>query len=279
MAFDAAAYFSGLTANLVGFLVDPKNLPAIGATVVSMGSAVSAMISQGDAKKKAAMADLRAKQAEERANEAHERMKTVQAETLQAGLNGEIMKWGTEAIELFAEAQSVMESRGIILRGEAFAARVAAVQARVSAAVDKGRLYFPNDSADLIGLERPFANRGYRPPILDALVLAFEELRRVDREGATPAAVEAGALFQARRAFVSELQRTVDPRRRQYVLENLKETRAERQEKDEVSWEGVAPVVEKFEERFGKGAFWADRPRPRSQIQADMFAARDRTGG
>ena len=153
--------------------------------------------------------------------------------------------------------------------------------ARISGYIDQGRLFFLNDSSDLVGLDRPAAMRGYRPPVLDAALLVYQELTLLDAGEATQAKVEAAAIFEMAPAFISELQKALDPRRRRAVLDRLVSNRKEEEAEvaaltaeanavDTVNWDGVTPVVDEFEKRHGQGSFWKDRPRPRSQVVREM---------
>jgi hypothetical protein len=191
---------------------------------------------------------------------AEQRLRLMQEEELRASLDRQVIDWGAEVINALTDAERVARTRTHPSFGEAREH----LMSRLSALVDRGRLFFPNVSHDLVGLDRPFANRGFRPPILDAIMLVHERVRRLDPAGgADLVQADGGQLFEARRAFVSELQRALDPRRRKVLLENLADSSRSQSLSDDVVWDSVDHLVTRFEEQFGEKSFWRDPPKPR----------------
>lgn len=237
--------------NLIEYLTDPANLGSILATVGSAAFALVSYVSQLQASRKA--------------EETERRLELVQKEGLRASLDAQVIRWGNVVIDMLAEAERVSRSRTRIADPIVWDDLRDNLVSRLSACVDQGRLFFPNVSHDLVGLDRPFANRGYRPPILDAIMLTHERLRRMDHAVASMEQ-DTSALFHARRAFVSELQRALDPRRRDLIFDNLADnTRLEARGED-VHWESVKGLVAEFENEHGAQSFWRDPPRPRREL-------------
>lgn len=233
------------------YLMDPANLGSILATVGSAAFALVSYVSQLQATRKA--------------EETERRLELVQKEGLRASLDAQVIRWGNTVIDMLAEAERVSRRRARTPDPQAWDDLRDNLVSRLSACVDQGRLFFPNVSHDLVGLDRPFANRGFRPPILDAVMLVHERLRRMDP---APASIErdGNALFHARRAFVSELQRALDPRRRDLIFDNLADnTRLEARGED-VHWDSVKGLVAEFEGEHGQQTFWRDPPRPRREL-------------
>ena len=184
-------------------------------------------------------------------------------------MRAEMMGWGARSIDAMAQAHTwlLRQSRG----WPAAEDERLQLQTTISALVDLGRLYFPNHSSDLPKpefLKRSPANRGFRDPILDALMLAYEELGRWpgEREAAGAAAVN---VFRARREFVSELQDWVDP---QHLGFGRYQGAAQRARKLEQDWERISALVDDFEKRFGQGTFWEDRPKAHSVLRRELIA-------
>lgn len=244
---------AGITEWLSGTFSDPST---IASAVAAGGSAAFALVSW--------VSEQRTKG---EAEATKRRIEVLQQEGLRASLDAQVIAWGTRAIDVLAEAQRISSTRSQAASPTALDTARDTVVSRISALVDQGRLFFPNVSHDLVGLDRPFANRGFRPPILDALMLAFEWARRIEAS-ATDDEVRAqtSALFGARRAFVSELQRALDPRRRQVIFENLADSRKVELRGDDVVWDSVHDLVADFEQAHGDGSFWQQRPKPRREL-------------
>lgn len=86
--------------------------------------------------------------------------------------------------------------------------------ARLSALIDHGRLFFPNDHPGKKGSEKPAAYRGLRQLILTVLVSVYNVLAREETLAREDERAKACAeLMELRRTFVSEAQLAIDPRR------------------------------------------------------------------
>jgi hypothetical protein len=195
---------------------------------------------------------------------AEQRFRAMQEEELRANLDRQVIDWGGDVINTLTDAERIARARAHPSFGE----EREHLMGRLSALVDRGRLFFPNVSHDLVGLDRPFANRGFRPPILDAIMLVHERIRRLDPGGGPDLVqTDGGQLFDARRAFVSELQRALDPRRRKVLLENLADSSRSQSLSDDVVWDSVEHLVTRFEEQFGEKSFWRDPPKARHLLE------------
>jgi hypothetical protein len=89
---------------------------------------------------------------------------------------------------------------------------------RVSGLIDRGRWFFPNLWSDEYGQHKEPAYRGVRQPILDSLVDAYRtiETLRVSKDG-----TYISELVHHQRAFVSEVQQVLNPRRRELEIERI----------------------------------------------------------
>ena len=139
------------------------------------------------------------------------KQRSLMEETLRQRLDGASIRWGDEAIEALAAAESLEHHE---IHADAKADRILAAQ-RLSALADRGRLFFPNYVGANKGDQKEAAFRGSRPPILDALIFAHFELVSV-KDGDQ---IDVDFLRRCRRLVVSELQDHLDPRHWDSVIE------------------------------------------------------------
>lgn len=154
-----------------------------------------------------------------------QRQNKLQFESLKAQMDADVMHWAHETIDLVSEASALARGRGAFYPPDEFARRALEVAARLSSAADRGRLFFPNEAPTHHGADKEGAFQGYRPPVLDAVVLAYFQLDRVRQENGGPDEVACDYLIKCRRLLVSELQNAIDPRRRGAMLDQLAEGR------------------------------------------------------
>lgn len=172
----------------------------------------------------------------------------------------EVISWALRCIDVLSNAHILMATRGSGRNSSEIIQTRDTSQAALSALVDAGRLYFLNRNPDLVGLDRPYANRGFRPAILDALMIAHEELRRHPLNPDVDTARAARNIFSARRTFLSELREELDGLRDPDELRRL--LRADD------DWSEITLLVDDFEARYGAGTFWSERPVPRHVLLA-----------
>jgi hypothetical protein len=120
----------------------------------------------------------------------------------------DLREWAAEAIDVLAEAsymcrrgdpEPTAEDQQVLLQ----------CRHRLSALIDRGRLYLPNERETEIGASNPRAYRGLRHPALDALVAAECVLAGSIALGAFPD--RKSAMIGMRREFVSAIQAILDP--------------------------------------------------------------------
>lgn len=91
---------------------------------------------------------------------------------------------------------------------------------RISGLVDRGRWFFPNQWSDEYGRHKEPAYRGLRQPILDCLVDAYSTIERLRTSKDSSHVPE---LVHHQRAFVSEVQQVLNPRRRESEIVRIEE--------------------------------------------------------
>lgn len=181
--------------------------------------------------------------------------KRREIETQLSKYDSEMVAWGVKGIEALSLAHTYVltdffgkDARdAMIAKGE--------LQAALSALIDAGRLYFPNRNPDLVGLDRSYAQRGFRPAILDSLMIVHEEMRKLD-----PAHKQqvADNIFAARRVFVSELREDLDGFRKPKILKQILTA--------DDNWTEIGKLVDAYEMRHGARSFWKERPMTRAEL-------------
>ena len=143
------------------------------------------------------------------------KQRRLQQEDLRARIDAASLDWGSEAIDLLSHACMLVTSNH--LTEHEFETRRVDYTARLSALIDRGRMFFPNLMDDgMHGATKASAYRGKRPPILDTLIYAYHELR-LAKPGHDQGAAD--FLVECRRLLVSELQTHLDPARMDEVVE------------------------------------------------------------
>lgn len=91
--------------------------------------------------------------------------------------------------------------------------RKLSIQIRLSALIDTGRWYFPNQWKDDYGTHKEPAYRGIRQPVLDCVVEAYRLLGEANAPKENLIAVQ--------REFVSHIQVALDPRKREEEIKRI----------------------------------------------------------
>jgi hypothetical protein len=90
--------------------------------------------------------------------------------------------------------------------------------AALAAAIDKGRLYFPNFPRDVILSEGEPPSPKFGLPILDDLVEIYDAIRVVDLKNATAVEAARQAIMRTKRHFVITAHNEVEPNRRLFAI-------------------------------------------------------------
>jgi hypothetical protein len=149
------------------------------------------------------------------------RQTRVQAETLRASADAEMMGWANQAIDKLSEGIALARGRGSAYSEPQLRERLLETSNALSALADRGRLFFPNQEHATHGHEKESAFQGFRPVILDTVIFAHYQLDYVDPAGSEPDLGACEYLVKCRRLLVSEVQDAVDPRRRGLMMRRL----------------------------------------------------------
>lgn len=138
------------------------------------------------------------------------------------------LQWGSHVIDALSAAQAIAEAGP---DAENFEIERREALQHLSALADRGRLFFPNltkegdrvvkdafrlpwaSSKNDADKEKSQAFRGNRPPIIDAIMYAYYELRAVGDTDGPNGPNAANYIYKCRRLFVSALQANIDPHR------------------------------------------------------------------
>jgi hypothetical protein len=120
----------------------------------------------------------------------------------------DLRTWASEAIDVLAKA-AYESPKGDSDPKSQHTATLNACRFQLSALIDKGRLFLPNEQETVLGSHKPRAYRGLRHPALDALVAAERILGGDADLGSFPD--RKTALIGLRREFVSTVQSILDP--------------------------------------------------------------------
>ena len=148
-----------------------------------------------------------------------QKQRALQLENLRHNVDAQSLGWGNSCIDVLNRAAMFARTRQHQANDASFLQQRVNLMLAVSSLVERGRLFFPNIDPTSKGSEKEGAYRGSRPPILDALMLAYYEIEALTRQGGPTADNSAEFIDDCRRLLVSELQAHLDPRRRDTVVD------------------------------------------------------------
>jgi len=146
------------------------------------------------------------------------KQRALQLENLRQGIDTQSLAWGNACIDTLNRAAMFAQTRKYHESETGFLQQKLNLMLALSSLVERGRLFFPNIDPQSKGAEKEGAYRGSRPPILDALMLAYHEMDALSRQGGPTADNSAEFIEDCRRLLVSELQAHFDPRRRDTIV-------------------------------------------------------------
>jgi hypothetical protein len=141
----------------------------------------------------------------------------ISIETLRNHRDNDIIGWMNYTIEIMVGIEFFLRDTSRPSQQLQFASKRDEFLARLSAAIDKGRLYFPSFTLDVVPPEKPKQNTN-DGDILNKLVRVYDLIK--DLEPQNVSAVEAARtrLFQEKRAFMADARAEVQPQRRRDFL-------------------------------------------------------------
>lgn len=134
----------------------------------------------------------------------------------------DVIRWSDEVILTLAEINEALCEKGVAYSDGDFRQMRMQFRAKLSAHIDRGRLFFPNIAEGEKGKDKETGFQGSRQPALDVLVEAYTLLGAAGGHPG-PDTESVQKLTPLRRRFVSEIFKAVDPERRgSAVRENAK---------------------------------------------------------
>lgn len=133
----------------------------------------------------------------------------------------DLLKWSDESILLLSESHHLCDLYAAHKEESRLCETQHLLRIKLSAQIDRGRWFFPNYSPEKYGHHKPPAYRGYRPTVLDSLVLTYDAVTSFNSNeiGQIPTARK--HIEQARRKFTSEVQKVLNPRSRDEEFKKL----------------------------------------------------------
>lgn len=122
-----------------------------------------------------------------------------------------VHEWGNECIDILAEADHFCILTTKVCGDAAYEGRRIELLRRLSALIDRGRMFFENEGRRHYGQHKLPAYRGFRPKILDPLVAAYLAVETLVTRAKSSDSERKERLVDWRRYFVSVLQVEVNP--------------------------------------------------------------------
>jgi hypothetical protein len=149
-----------------------------------------------------------------------QRQTRISVETLKFNNDGQVMTWANRVAEAMSEAQHLCQ---VTTAPDARThERSLTLASMLSALLDEGRWFFPNVGRKPTDVEKHGAYRGTRQAILDHVFGVYTCLEEFRHSGDKSREDLASAIATHRRAFVSEVQHAVDPRRRAWIMDRFR---------------------------------------------------------
>lgn len=171
-------------------------------------TALAALLAWAVAHRAAKIAELQAKVSVEQTRLAAEQTRLAAAAQASEWL-AQFREWASEGIDALSESVYECPLDASAPTGT-HADAVKRCRHRISALIDRGRLFAPNILVDRVGETKSAAYKGYRHPVLDPLVAA-ERVLAGDAD-ISHFANRRKALVHTKREFVSRVQAVLQPR-------------------------------------------------------------------
>lgn len=126
-----------------------------------------------------------------------------------------LRSWADDVVGLLSKAEflSICAPPKMPAPPNDFFTKRGEMMAELSALIDRGRWFLPNDAPDKFGQNKPRAYRGFRQEALSLLVEAREILGALNTQTGAQNAARREPLVEIKRKFVSEIQEVLDPRK------------------------------------------------------------------
>lgn len=186
---------------MVEFLLN-MSMEMVVTAASAVGSAVAVVVSLIASRRQQALAEKIA--AEER---------RVAIEQVRLARDTDIIRWADRCIYVLAEMEAGLRDWDLITLATDDRRRARELLYQLSAEIDCGRVYFPNNYVEGKGEDKPRAFRGSRQVILTHLVRCHDLFAKQVSGAASEPSGAADQILGRRRLFVSEVQLAINPSR------------------------------------------------------------------
>jgi hypothetical protein len=151
---------------------------------------------------------------------AYRNQERLSLETLRVQRDNDVIQWTNGVIDTLVSVEFHLRDWARNMQPQQFVAKRDQYLADLSAAIDKGRLYFPHFALDVIGPKTASPPAAERQAILDRLVDIYDLIKGLDPRAPDEIDKAREILLLRKRAFMAHAQREVNPqRRRQFVAQ------------------------------------------------------------
>jgi hypothetical protein len=141
----------------------------------------------------------------------------ISLETLRIQRDNDVIGWLNQTIEILVGIEFFLRDSSRPSQQLQFASKRDDFLARLSATIDKGRLYFPSFTLDVVTPEKPKANDHDRD-ILNKLVRIYDLIKVLEPQNASAIDSVRLRLLLEKRAFMADARAEVQPQRRRDFL-------------------------------------------------------------
>ena len=141
----------------------------------------------------------------------------ISIETLRNHRDNDIIVWLYQTIDVLVGIEFFLRDTARPSQQLQFASKRDEFLARLSASIDKGRLYFPSFTLDIVAPEKPKANNHDRD-ILNKLVRVYDLIKVLEAQSVSAIESARLRLLLEKRAFMADARAEVQPQRRRDFL-------------------------------------------------------------
>jgi hypothetical protein len=141
----------------------------------------------------------------------------ISLETLRIQRDNDVIGWLNQTIEILVGIEFFLRDASRPSQQLQFGSKRDEFLARLSGAIDKGRLYFPSFTLDVVPPEKPAAHDHERD-ILNKLVRIYDLIKLLEPQNASAIEMARKGLLLEKRAFMADARAEVQPQRRRDFL-------------------------------------------------------------
>jgi hypothetical protein len=147
------------------------------------------------------------------ARKADRNREQLNIETMRVERDNDLIRWINSVIDVIVEIEFILREWKGPSDGTTILTKTRPFLVKLAAAIDQGRLYFPDFSLDVVpGEDNDPAQIGHGPPILDHLIRIYNLVKDVDTYDEIKPARH--SLLIMKREFIAAAQAEIEPQRR-----------------------------------------------------------------